>query len=269
MYEAYLDETGDDGGFPLFAIGGYIVRSDIARLFEDRWSALLAEYHLPYFHMVECAHGNDQFSGVPREKRIEIQTRFIDLIKEMGLGGCVSIVPLQTNQSTDTLYRTCIGNCITVLETCVKYNAPDATDLIVFYERGHTHSFGAHEALKRLKEKGPPEFIRSVAGIDKRASGLVQAADILVWQYAKYVKCIIEGRPIRKDFMSLIENYTMGTITMNRINFGDGPNPSAELNCLIDSRSVGSKIEVANIRTLFSSPPDFAQFAASNDFRRF
>ncbi len=40
MYEFYIDETGDDGGFPILGVGGYLIRSDYARLMEREWQAV-------------------------------------------------------------------------------------------------------------------------------------------------------------------------------------------------------------------------------------
>ena len=39
----------------------------------------------------------------------------------------------------------------------------------------------------------------------KQASGMLQAADLLVWQYSKYIKDLTSGRKPRKDFMALTE----------------------------------------------------------------
>ena len=63
LWEAYFDESGDDGGFPIMTVGGYLVKPSNARRLERKWRRLLRKYKLPYFHMVECAHGNKNFKG--------------------------------------------------------------------------------------------------------------------------------------------------------------------------------------------------------------
>ncbi|ESY05216.1 hypothetical protein X753_16040 [Mesorhizobium sp. LNJC399B00] len=39
--EAYIDESGDDGGFPIQIVGGYVVRPEDARFVETAWAAVL------------------------------------------------------------------------------------------------------------------------------------------------------------------------------------------------------------------------------------
>src|SRR5690606_41984311 len=61
-------------GSSVLAVGGYLIRSDRAARMERKWKAALSRYGVPYFHMVDCAHGNGVFQSLSKQQRVEIQT---------------------------------------------------------------------------------------------------------------------------------------------------------------------------------------------------
>jgi hypothetical protein len=42
---------------------------------------------LPYFHMVDCAHGNGVFANLRLDERIAVQTKLIEAIKRHAIQG--------------------------------------------------------------------------------------------------------------------------------------------------------------------------------------
>lgn len=65
MIEGYFDESGDFDEEPkVFCISGYYLVSEAAKEMHEKWGEVLARHNIPYFHMVDCAHGNDAFAGM-------------------------------------------------------------------------------------------------------------------------------------------------------------------------------------------------------------
>lgn len=53
--EAHFDESGTDADE--MTLAGYIFETQRMEAFKREWSLLLEQHGLPYFHMVDCAHG--------------------------------------------------------------------------------------------------------------------------------------------------------------------------------------------------------------------
>jgi hypothetical protein len=72
--EVYLDESEGQNGRRIMCVAGYLFERRAAELLSQEWDAQLARFSLPYFHMVECAHGNGIFSNISKADRISLQT---------------------------------------------------------------------------------------------------------------------------------------------------------------------------------------------------
>jgi hypothetical protein len=207
LFELYLDESGDDGGFPLMLVGGYLIRPEQARKLERDWAKLLNSSGLAHFHMVDCAHGNAQFSGMSKGKRVALQKKFFSLINkyvEVSLAVCVPLNHFKDD--TDRVgppYAACLNNCVILLQNLLDSKVPNWR-ASVFYESGHKHSADAIRLFDAAKANGHHGAIVSVESVDKRESGMIQAADIFAWQFATYVKGMVGGREVRKDFKVLL-----------------------------------------------------------------
>jgi hypothetical protein len=80
--QAYFDESGSHAGSPVLCIAGYILRKNKAIKFGHEWRKILRWKGLPYFHMVDCAHGNGPFKNLTKQERINVATKMIEIIKE-------------------------------------------------------------------------------------------------------------------------------------------------------------------------------------------
>jgi len=209
LYEAYFDESGDDGGFPLLALGGYIVRPAAARALERHWSSVLKKYDIPYFHMKECAHEppSGVLTGMPKERRIALQTELIALINRYVEAAIVCATPLNRFEATDTVvepYTYCVHNVATLVQSYIEIRHGESYNLSLFYENGHKHGYKAYKYFQEKKDSTRISF----SFIDKQSSGMIQAADIIVWQYAKFVKDkALSNRKTRADFRILAQKY--------------------------------------------------------------
>jgi hypothetical protein len=65
MLHAYLDGSGSHAGSPVFSISGFIASAQQWEEFDQAWNAVLDNPSWPSrlteFHMVECAHGENEF----------------------------------------------------------------------------------------------------------------------------------------------------------------------------------------------------------------
>ena len=119
MYEGYFDESGDlEDTDKIFCIAGYYVEADNAKRMDAEWLNVLSEHGLPYFHMVDCAHGNEAFERIARSDRSEIVIRLIKIIKEYTSHGFAVIANgdhFATKEGQPDVYSQCADLCITAL----------------------------------------------------------------------------------------------------------------------------------------------------------
>jgi hypothetical protein len=88
IIEGYFDESGALDEPPgIFCISGYFIAPDAARAMHADWLAMLENYQLAFFHMVDCAHGNEGFEHLNKQERAEVVIAAIALIKKYTLEG--------------------------------------------------------------------------------------------------------------------------------------------------------------------------------------
>lgn len=218
--EAYIDESGTSDGEPVLAVAGYVLYEGLARAMEVGWKSMLKRYALPYFHMVDCAHGAGHYSSLSRDQRIAVATNAIELIKAYTYGGFCALMPSHRFVSSaefKSTYSTCVGHCLRQMCAAIDNDrallATLGTEvkLSLFLEGGHRHCSEARVVAKRAASASMnmPALPTRIASIDvggKDSHVLLQAADVLAWQCAKYVKNKLGGsRRTRADFSSLVQ----------------------------------------------------------------
>lgn len=172
----------------------------------------------PYFHMVECAHGNKQFSGKSKDERIEIQTSLINLIKshaEQGYAASIELkhahlipeMPRHALDATDP-YSLCSYLCLLGSRHWAERTGYSG-DIAYLFESGHRSAAQSHKIMNTLfSDEDLRQLFRygSHTFCDKRKFIPLQAADILAWQWRKWVKDQSSGQTKpRADLLSLIE----------------------------------------------------------------
>lgn len=216
MYESYFDESGDfDSGDGLFCVSGYLLTSINAEQMDAAWSVVLGRYEVPYFHMVDCAHGNGVFRDVPGQLRSALVKELIALIKRYTVSGfSVAVRPQRFREDPQVPdpYTFCATTIMTVLQAWEE-NVRPRGDIAFFFESGHKHQGSAYTRLAQaLAHNGS-----SVTFAAKSAIRLLQSADLLAWQTTKYLKDRSKRAP-RKDFLSLMDHphtlYLLDTKTV-------------------------------------------------------
>lgn len=196
-------------------IAGYLVKAEQAKRLSEEWQAILDKFGLPYFHMVDCAHGNDVFAALDKRDRIQVAARMIGIIKRRTMRGIG--ISLNVNQFTalmppdhpliKTPYTLCARGLLDGVQEWIEANNYTG-DVAYFFEAGHASQPEANRLMQVVF--GDPKLRKALryAGhsfVPKEQSAGVQAADLLAWQFHTETRRQIEraDRPPRKDFESL------------------------------------------------------------------
>lgn len=226
LVEGYFDESigegearqadGSIGTIPILCVAGYLIESEQAKLLAKEWQEVLDWKGLPYFHMVDCAHGNGPFANLTKQERIAVVARMIGNIKRRTIKGFAVSVnvaqyelfmpnhPLAGKPYTFCAHST-IGGVINWIED-VNYQG----DVAYFFEAGHASQPEANQIMEKIF--AVPELRRASryvahAFVTKEKSLPVQAADLLAWQFYTDIRRQLRGETRhRKDFQSLIDH---------------------------------------------------------------
>jgi hypothetical protein len=203
LYEGYFDESGDFEEEPkIFCVSGYYLESEQAKAMTAEWKQLLETHGIPYFHMVDCAHGNPPFKG---KNCVEIATQCIALIKKYTLYGFSVVSKAEYFTASDRRpdeYAMCVDACIGALRGFLDTNRLDG-EIAYFFESGHKSAGMVYNMFARRVEADGA----SITFESKLKVPLLQAGDLLAWQTRKNTQDTMRNiRPPRKDFLALMEH---------------------------------------------------------------
>ena len=215
LYEAYIDESyTDDRNPPLLVVGGYVFRSESAKQLAPEWQAVLEAFQVPLFHMVDVAPGYGIFKSLGDARCDEMARKMFALIKQRALFGFAAAInperPWDFPQFPDDPYAFALSQCIDLMTRQLTIIDSQPTVLFIF-ESGHKKGPSAGKVLDLLNQQissSKIDFIRSIrcGFAPKQENCLLQSADILVWQLAKFIKDKHSNkRALRRDFRSLLE----------------------------------------------------------------
>ena len=227
LVEAYFDESaglasavqpdGTQAKCAILCVAGYLIESGRRKLFDQDWNEVLRWKDLPYFHMVDCAHGNGPFANLTKPDRIQVAARMIAAIKRHTIKGfAITVNVAQYNlfmpkrhELAGAPYSFCAHGVIGGI--C---NWADEQNywgkIAYFYEAGHISQGEAGRLMEKLfKVPGLKEKTRYAghAFVEKTQAPCVQAADLLAWQFYTDIRRQMERRgPAlhRKDFESFL-----------------------------------------------------------------
>jgi len=213
LINAYFDESGTDDLSPVMSVAGYLFDAERAKAFDTAWSAALKENALTHFHMVACAHGNEEYANLSKPERISLATHLIGLIKSHVTRGVGAIMPtgmyeqMPYHPNLGGAYNYCLWSCLEGARMW-RSEAGNESDIAYFFEGGHKSQSEANRIMNltfRERGQGQPYGYISHNFVDKRRFAGIQAADILAWQMCVDWKHGRDGVPRRKDFASLVE----------------------------------------------------------------
>ena len=196
LWEVYIDESGDESSDSVFVLGGYLIRSDKAAIMQEKWMRAVRKAGVPYMHMVDCAHGNEKFKGIPKEKRAKLASRCMELIRNyVEVGMCFVMNPPRWGidsgrEEVENVYGTASMMLVSYFSDYIRRMDTDPK-LAIFFEDGHSTEHLSRRAIQthmRLNKAFPNGSAPSLTYAAKVDVCLLQAADIFAWQTAKYVR---------------------------------------------------------------------------------
>lgn len=225
--QAFFDESGSHHGSAILCVAGYVFRKNDAIKLGHEWRKVLRWKKLPYFHMVDCAHGNGPFANLTRDERIAVETRLIEIIKRFAIQGItVTVDPMEYASFPaklpikpglyDNAYSFCAQSILAGISAFIEKN-PQIGKMVYFFEAGHKSRPQAEEIMRAMFAVPKHKHDFRYAGhafVQKEDSPQIQAADLLAWQWYTDRRHQREGRPRRKDCASLLQLHH------NAIHFG-------------------------------------------------
>jgi hypothetical protein len=230
--QAFFDESGSHTGSPILCLAGYIFRKSEALKLGHEWRKILRWKKLPYFHMVDCAHGNGPFANLTKQERTDVATKMIEIIKRRAvLGLAVTVnsdemaeVIFEQKAEIGSVYDGAYSFCSHTILAGVSYfieRNPRIGAMAYFFEAGHASATRANKFMTEMFEKPHHKHDYRYVGhafVEKQRSPAIQAADVLAYQCYKDKKNQLEGRPRRKDYASLMQlHHTVNHLSRERL----------------------------------------------------
>ena len=211
LHEVYLDESYSDTD-PIFAVGGYLMRAETAKLLDGDWREVLARFRVPYFHMADIAacnkdHCHEIYQHLGPTGCDQLAREMIGLIGKHETYGMAALT--NTRMCSADPFAYCLLECLIGLGAWLAENDPTGKVAYVF-EAGHKTGPKAHQVILSGLPGTERTFQDIFSGLTfkrKEELPLLQAADLLVWQARKFLNDFLNNaRPPRKDFVTLIES---------------------------------------------------------------
>lgn len=226
FFEAYFDESYSDKDPRILAVAGYVFEKSACLEFDLEVKALLDPYGLPFFHMVECAHGSESFKHLDVSVRIEIEKQMISLVRKHASYGVAFAINQDDHRSLfpegffppgvglEDPYTYCCQSCLTAVQNWLDRTGFDGK-VGYFFEAGHPSAAKSAALMDRVF-KTPNlyrEYRYEAHGFVPKTRRPVQAADMLAWLHYTDVKNLLsrEPRARRKDFIALTEGANVET----------------------------------------------------------
>ena len=214
--EMYFDES-EDKSHQLLCVAGYLFREENRALLEAQWGAVLARENLPYFRMVDCAHGTGVFDGISKEKRGEIEVELFDILKrylEVGISITFDLRFAHLCPSAKYHGMPIVEPYTLCAYMCMMQGRKWASDtgfdgqISYYFEAGHKHQSQADRMMSAVFDVPDlrshyrykrHDFLRKEQAIP------LQCGDILAWQWSKAIKDMrVKKKVTRADLNSLL-----------------------------------------------------------------
>ncbi len=219
MLEAYFDESGTHAGSPVMCVAGYLLSAEQALHLDREWAETLTEFGVSCFHMADCAHSVEEFSGMDPRKRKDLLVRLIGIIKRrVEIGIAVSISETDFGRIDAPKWKRGGPYSLAALQVLAAVVSWADTysykgKISYFFESGHKHQSHTNKAIDMLRardQEGGVNYLRyhthTFAGkCDLRP---LQAADLLAYEWQKELRRLnmpSKQKTMRRSFQSLLE----------------------------------------------------------------
>lgn len=225
LAEVYVDESNSHDQEETLCLAAYIFLPKKAKRFSKELTKVLRKRGLPYFHMVDCAHGNPPFD-IGKEECISVEKNVIRLTKNLTEKGIAISLDKATFESAapKSLTENFGGQytyCLIQLIIQVLFWAEDTGfqgKFAYFFEAGHKSQSEANGVLDKMFQF--PEVAAKFRYASHSFGGKqdfipVQAADLLAWLFANHLEKLKQAKLPRKDFVALIRPDRDGQVSLD------------------------------------------------------
>lgn len=199
MLAAYCDESGKHKEASRCVVAGLRASVNTWKRFGRQWKSELTARGISAFHMVDCEHGKNEFSGLSIRARQDLQARFIGIMSEFTFVAVAlsmpwelhpqAVAPIKGKQYRSNpyflLFQAVIGQLVQH-----RHGLMPASRISFFFERQKGFEGTAHTVYNRMKnEKELSPRLGPLVYLDKAdPEGIpLQAADILAYESFKYL----------------------------------------------------------------------------------
>lgn len=193
-WRLYLDESGTQQGAEYVLVAGCMMEKDSWCALNDDWGAILTEYDIERFRASDCEAAQGDFRGWSRDQRNAI---FGSLVDEINKHDYVISRVIINRQLFDQVADEFPNIVISPYEFCVIWSVqiggllPRITNkkgtVDLFVEAGQGIRFHVREHVRGIWErKDYPATSLSYPCKEKLSP--FQVADLIVWEYQKYLR---------------------------------------------------------------------------------
>ncbi|MDR9781844.1 DUF3800 domain-containing protein [Rhizobium redzepovicii] len=212
VHAVYIDESGTHSDSPTLALAAYVFKEKQAGRFSKEWQRDLQIFGLPFAHMTDCATGNGHYASLTLQQRIDSEKALIAHIRHRSLFG-VSI-GVDYAQYRDLFgkgryehdaYTFCIVMCLLAIDDWARRTGYSGK-FHYYFESGHAAQSEANDVMKTVVGTEHGASYSGHSFLDKAEAIPLQAADMLAWQWAHYLRRRGEKGVLarRKDFDALM-----------------------------------------------------------------
>ncbi len=223
VLKAYFDESISADKRTL-TVAGFLLDKEHARRLSKKWGAILRDYGIDWFHMTDCANGASPYDALGRPKSDRLARRLIRAIRqhaEMHIAVSVDLPEFvdccrtaSAQSGIDVLhsfggpYTWCTQWCMDVVGGWCKeraYNGP----VTYIFEQGNSFQVEADRFMgfipfnQEIKSKYRYYTHAFLPKKGPQGNRLLQASDILAWEWMRDRREQIDRDPIRPRRMSL------------------------------------------------------------------
>jgi hypothetical protein len=207
----YMDESGTHDQSPAVSIAGYVFDPDQAFRFSRDWIRDLNRFNLPFAHMTDCVTGNAAYAKLSMSERLDSEKALIAHTRHRSRFGVA--IAIDQNRYRELfgkgrydfdIYSVCLSLAVKAVHEWSKETGYKGRFEYIF-EAGHKHQEEANRIMNAIHGSNSSESYSSHKFVSKQDAPPLQAADMLAWQYAHYIKRRSEGfSNRRKDFEALL-----------------------------------------------------------------
>jgi len=207
VLRAYFDETGIHDSSKATMVCGLVATFEAWDAFDADWQKELDVTKLPYFHAVDCEHGEDVFQPIPKPLRDSLvwglgnvigrhRPYFVDAgmhRESWNAAKFPNIVRVFRNP-----YHVCFAHCMDQLSHWSEQHANGEPIALVFSDQSQFKNFAQQIYDSYIREKKNANLVSLQFANHKCFAGL-QAADYLCYeQYVQFVAGITDAEQVTR-----------------------------------------------------------------------